>query len=138
MIKMQDNTVTELLAAAQNVTASWANVGDIIDLRDVGQLCVWPEVDINDALNFQIRVVAEKTKTGSDSYTLPIKSASADVVKVEDMYYEFNVDSDQKMVLDWDLDDLISFGRVQIKAGTAGASPGQLDSCGVSKRNRVS
>jgi hypothetical protein len=48
-------------------------------------------------------------------------------VQVEPRYFEFNSDSDQNMVIQAGIDNSIPYIKVQVQAGTVGASPGQID-----------
>ena len=137
LIKLNDNKATELLSTAQNFTGSWVDVNDVIDVKDVNVLGAWLDIDINDGSDVRFRLVGLMEDDATDEYPLPIKTVSASDVKVEDHYYELNVDSDQKVILDFEISDLIPFVKLQMQAGTPGASPAQLESCYLTKRTRI-
>lgn len=119
--------IIPLISAAQNLTASWVDLGFEIDCKGYDSLGLWLTLDINDTNNARVRVLVKHTKAGSEEYVLPIRTVSASDVKVEDEYIEFNTDADQKMVLSWQLDNVIPFIQIQVMAGTVGASAGQID-----------
>ena len=102
-------------------TGSWANLGPIIDASGSDAVGIWINLDINDSTNFRVRAVGRLTATGDD-YLMPIRSASASDVKVEGEYIEFNVDADQKMILEVGTDQVVPFLQFQVQVGVVGAS----------------
>lgn len=117
-----------LLAAAQNFTAAWADCGTEIPTSGSTHLGIWLTLDVNDSLNMRVKALAKHTSGGTDEYELVIKTLSATDVKVDAGYIEFNTDADQKVILSIPLDGLVPYVQLQIMAGTAGATPGQVDS----------
>lgn len=116
-----------LISSAQNFTGSWADLGSEIAVNGFNSIGLWLNIDINDSVNTRVRLIAKHTTAGTNEYSLPLKDASATEVSVVGEYYEFTSDADQKIVLSWDIDNVIPIVQFQIQAGTAGASPGQID-----------
>lgn len=117
-----------LISSAQDFTAAWADLGAEIELKGARWVSLWLNVDINDTLNPQIRLLAKHTSAGTDEYSLPIATVGASDIKVEVEYIELNVDADQKVTLSWEIARSLPYVQFQIKAGTAGATAGQIDS----------
>jgi hypothetical protein len=117
-----------LLAAAQNFTAAWVDVGPEIPTAGATHLGVWLNLDVNDSLDMRIKALAKHTTAGADEYEITIRTLSATDIKVDAGYIEFNTDADQKVILSIPLDGVVPFVQLQIQAGTAGATPGQVDS----------
>jgi len=137
-IRLQDNVPTDVITAPQTVTTGWVDCGEEIDVRDFEQLAVFCNVDINAAANFRIRFVGLHTSGDADEYALPILDVQAGVVNVDQEYFELTDDADQKVILYLSSLDLIPYIKVQISAGTAGATAGQMDELkviGQSKRS---
>lgn len=119
---------TELIASAQNFTAAWADLGDEILTWKYRYLALFLQVDINNTLNARVRILGKTAFAGTLEYTFAISTIGAADIKVEDEYVEFNVDADQNMLIMFKLNGVIPVTQVQIMAGTAGATPGQIDS----------
>lgn len=117
---------TALKATTQDLTASWVDIGSEIQTEGYKQLLLWVNLDINSSNNARIRVLAKRANAGADEYVLPIKTIGTSDVKIEDEYFEFNDDADQKMVIPIDLDNLIPWVQVQVQAGTVGATAGKI------------
>lgn len=122
-----------ILSAAQNLTTSWADLGAEISVVGYTHLGVWVEVDINDSTNVRIRALAKHTQGGSEEYELPILSVGASDIQVEDAYFEFGDDADQKKLLKICTDNIIPFVQLQVQTGVAGASAGQIDTCYITR-----
>lgn len=116
-----------LISSAQDFTAAWVDLGGEIEVNGARWLGLWLDVDINNTNNPQVRVLAKHTANHASEFSLPILTVGASDVKVEEHYIEFNVDADQKVLLSFDLDRVIPYIQVQIKAGTVGATAGQID-----------
>ena len=116
-----------LLAAAQNLTAAWADLGAELTVTGARAIALWVTLDINDSINARVRLLVKWESGGADEYTLPIRTVGAAVVQVEAEYVEFNVDADQQMILSWDLDGLVFYAQFQVQAGVVGAAAGQID-----------
>jgi hypothetical protein len=120
-----------IIAAAQNITASWADLGPEILCDGSNTVCLWVNVDINDALNVRFRALAKHTSAGAVEYQLPTKvvnsTATPWLVQCEGNVLEWNVDgTDFASVFSFDLVNSVKYVQFQVMAGTAGASPGQV------------
>lgn len=126
----QSRLVTqEVKTTPQDITASWVDIGSEIVMAGFSELGLWIDLDINDSENVRIRVLAKNDEVSSTSeYNLPIKTVGSTDVKVESLYYEFNEDDDQKMLLEIDTSGHAKKVQIQIQAGTVGASAGQITS----------
>lgn len=116
-----------LIAAAQNVTGAWADLGDEIEMGGYTRLGLWLTIDINLATDFRVRLLYKHTQAGAEEYNDVIETVSASVVRVEAAYVEFNVDADGLYFIPFEVDNLVPFVQVQIEAGAAGGTPGQVD-----------
>lgn len=118
----------ELIAAAQNLTGAWADLGGELLVGGARSIGLYVELDINDSVNARVRLLAKHTSAGANEYVLPIRTVSTSDVKLQDEYYEFNDDADQNMLLGADLDGVVLYVQFQVQAGTVGAAAGQIDS----------
>lgn len=115
-------------AAPQDLTANWANLGAELFVQGARVIVLWVDLDINGSTNVRVRLLVKRAGAGADEYVLPIYTQAAAVVQVEDHLYEFNVDADQSMALQWTLDSAYSWAQFQVQAGAVGAPAGQIDS----------
>lgn len=123
----------ELISAAQDFTGSWADLGPEVDCRGYNNVRIWLTIDVNNSLDMRVRALVKHESGGVEEYTLPIETYGASDIKVEDAYWEFNVDADQLMVLELDVGNTIPFLQFQIEAGTVGVTAGQVDAAYVTK-----
>jgi hypothetical protein len=123
----------ELITAAQDLTASWADLGDEIEMGGYTELLAWLTIDINNSLDVRVRALVKHTQGGAEEFLLPIQTIGASSVKVEGHYYEFNVDADQLMVLPFHLPNDVPFVQLQVMAGTVGATAGQIDAAEITR-----
>ena len=119
---------TAIKETAQNLTTSWVDIGSEIDVSRYRYLRLWVNLDINDSNNARIRVLHKRAAAGTDEYNEVIQTASASDYKIEDHYFEFNADADQKAAIDIDLKNLAKVIQVQVQCSVVGASAGQIDS----------
>ena len=120
MRQTYDAKVGSLLSAAQDVTASWVDLGSEVETWGSQTITLWVNVDINSSNNIRVRALAKHTSAGTDEYVFPIETAGTSDVDVEDHYFEFNVDADQKMILNWNLNGTVPYIQFQVQAGTVG------------------
>lgn len=111
-----------LLDSNKVATASWANIGPVINCEGSDSVGIFLNMIIGTDLNFRVRAIGRLTATGDD-YLLPIRTASASDVKVEGQYIELNVDADQKIILEVETDQIVPFIQMQIQVGTVGGGP---------------
>lgn len=117
------DTPVALLAADQNVTNAWADLGPEIALSGYTRLSLWLDVTHNTSVNVRVRVLAKHTAAGTQEYVLPILKADTSVdgsyvVKAEDEYIELNVDATQSMLLTWVIDNTVPYIQFQVMAET--------------------
>ncbi len=123
--------MTQLITSAQNFTASWADLGSAINMNQGklgARVAIWLQIDINDTLNARVRALAMKGISDTLEYTFPISTVGTSDVTIEDEYFEFTDDTDRNVILEVVTNGLVPYIQFQISAGTAGASPGQIDS----------
>lgn len=126
-IKKIDNSVVSL-AVDQEVTGSWADLstvvaGPLINAMDCLAISLWLKITINDSTDLRFRVLAAQTESATDFYSFPIEAASATVVDVSPEYKELTDDLDQNIVLPISSADNFPFIKIQVMAGTPGATP---------------
>lgn len=126
------DTPVALIAAAQNLTASWADLGPEIALSGYTRLTVWLAVDINDGYNVRARCLGKHTAASALEYVMPILKPNTTTdgyfaIYAEDEYIELNDDVDQNMILTWTVDNTIPYVQIQVMAVTPGAGPAQID-----------
>ncbi len=117
--------VNTLKGTAQDFTTSWVDYGSEISTDGYDFMSLWLNVDINNSIDARIRIVAKHTR-GGDKYVHSIEVITASVINVEDEFFEFTTDEDQRRVIEITLDDIIPFVQVQIQVGTVGATAGQI------------
>ena len=110
-----------IIAAAQNFTDVWVELGPEIPTAGCTHLGIWLDLAINNSNDMRIKALAKHTAAGPNEYDLPIRVLSATDVKVEPGYIEFNQDANQKVLMSVPLDGVIPFIQFQIKVGTLGA-----------------
>lgn len=113
----------------QGLTNTWANLGGVISVKGANKVTLWIELDIGSSQNARVRAVAKMTADATDVYSFPIESVNASDIKVEDEYYEFNVDADQLMVLEFDMNDSIPYIQFQVQDSNGGNGVIKADSC---------
>lgn len=128
-----DGAAVQLITSAQNLTASWADLGNEVAMGGYNMIAVWVTLDINDSVNARVRVLAKHESGGTEEYTLPIETISASDVKVEAAYFEFNVDADQLMCIPIEIRNVVPYVQVQVQTGTVGTTAGQIDAAYVTR-----
>ena len=118
--------VHDLNASAQSFTDSWVDYGPEISTDGHDRISLWFNIDINDTVDAQVRLLAKHERNGADEYTFPIETVSDSVITIKPEYVEFSEDTDGKRVISFNLDQVVPFVQVQIQAGTIGASAGQI------------
>jgi len=117
-----------LIAAAQDLTANWADLGSELTVGGARFIGLYVELDINGSTNARVRVLAKHTSAGTNEYALAIRTVGAAAVSIEDEYMEFNVDADQSVLLISDLDGVVLYVQYQVQVGAVGGTAGQIDS----------
>lgn len=125
---MQHSTTPILLASSQVVTTGWADFGPVIPCDGYDKLTLFNEIDVNSSVNIRQRILARLTvdpSTGVTEYVLPIQTITSSSILIEGQYLEFNVDSDQNIVTQYNLDGL-HFAQIQIGCSATGATGGTV------------
>jgi hypothetical protein len=117
-----------LIAAAQNLTANWVDLGAELPVGGARVIGLYVELDINGSTNARVRAMAKHESAGTLEYALPIRTAGASSIAVEPEYMEFNVDADQNVLLIVEPEGLALYVQFQVQAGAVGAPAGQIDS----------
>jgi hypothetical protein len=126
---------TTVKETAQAFTTSWVDYGSEVDVEGYNSIAAWIKIDINDTNNPQIRVLAKLDKDGAEEYSIPIQAVGASDVKLEQQYYEFNVDEDASYLLEVLTKGHAKTIQFQIKCGTVGASAGEIEHIYVTLKN---
>jgi len=105
---------------AQTLTTTWADFGDVIDMRSYRKGAYWVILDINDGVDFQVRFLAVPNQTATDEYNQMIATISSTVITIDVEYIELDTDADIYMILTFETNNLIPGIQPQIKVGTDG------------------
>lgn len=119
---------TALISAPQNFTADWADLGGEIDVGGMKYFSVGLEIDKNDSVDMRFRFLTKTALSTTLEFVPCLKPITASVNAIADEYSEFDVDADQNRQLIFNLFGCVQTVQCQIKAGTVGASAGQIDS----------
>lgn len=125
------NKRVELVAAGspQTITGSWANLGNELDIDDFARIALWADIDINSSNDVRFRILYA-LESGGSLYKGQLYSPSASDTKLEDEYYELNVDADGKIVFDVGAIGA-SFAQIQVMVGTVGGTAARILSADV-------
>lgn len=128
---------TNLISSPQELTASWVDLGEVVDATNWSRLFLWIDLDINDSQNVRVRALPKIGKNDTSEYNYVIETVGSSDVKIEPKYFEFNSDSDQKVV--WQVNTLggVPYVQFQVEAGTAGATPGQIETAIVTASRKI-
>ena len=121
------------ISAAQNFTANWVDLGSEIDCRGYSKVGIFLKVTANNSLGMRFRLVGLQATGGTDLFPLPIKVTSSTSVTVNPEYVELASNTDQNIVFSWETENLIPYAKIQIEAGTVGATAGQIATAQVSR-----
>ena len=109
---------------------AWADVGSALRVGGAHYLGAYVDVTINLSTDVRFRVQSMYADGGT-KFLLPIVTENTADIQVEDEYVEMNVDTDQKMLLAWELFAVVNFVQLQASVGTAGGTAATLDDCQV-------
>jgi len=115
-----DSAGIELITAAQDFTAAWADLGPEIPMFGYNKLKLWLTFDINDSTDLRVRVLEKHESGGVEEYEPIIETYSASDIKFEAGYWELNVDADVLHPLVYKGDGCTPYVQAQIMAGTLG------------------
>jgi len=122
MVKTRDNEAVTLISGNQTVTGTWANLGDLVDARDLKKLALWLKFTVNDAQNVRVRAVCKRTEGDSEAFVQMTQTVGTTEVKLDALPLEFNADANTSAVMPFEVDDLFPFVQFQVQAGTAGST----------------
>lgn len=119
------DTPVALIAAAQNITNAWADLGPEISLSGYTRLTLWLAVDNNDGYNVSIRCLGKHTAASAREYVMPIlkpdtTTAGSYVVYAEDEVIVLNDLVDQNIMFTWVIENTIPYVQLQIKGDWTG------------------
>jgi hypothetical protein len=124
-------TPVSILAAAQNFSAAWSDLGPELALQGYTRMGTWIKLTIHDSTNVRLRLLAKHTSAGTNEYMLPITATDVSGtpfnLKVQGEYVELDADADQLILIKWEVDNFIPFVQLQVMAEVAGAVPGHID-----------
>lgn len=126
VLKFEDNEPVDLIQVPVTLTADWQDLGKAMVTKDFDLFSLWFDLDINDSVDVQVRAVAYPTLDLADAYVFPIQTVLGSKVEVQEQYFELSLDVDQKIIIPLSISDLTPFVKIQVKAGTVGASAGQV------------
>lgn len=122
MIFVKDNEI-QTLCNEQVLTAGFVDASDTIDLRDIQSIALMVTLDINDSQDVFVKLVRVE---GSNEYDLPLKYVAPSSIGVLPHQYKLLSNTDQKIMLDYVIDDLLMYGKIKVMATTVGATPGKV------------
>jgi hypothetical protein len=117
---------------AQAFTASWVNLGGVINAKSASAIGLFLKLDVNNTTDMRIRAVGKLTESATDLYYIPIKTVGASKVNVEAEYIEFTNDIDQNAILEIITDGLIPYIQFQIECSVVGVSAGTVAEANIS------
>jgi hypothetical protein len=117
----------QLISSAQNLGTAWADLGSELTLSGAHYVGLYLTLDINLSTNARVRLLAKHSSAHADEFVLPIRTVGVSSIGVNAEYNEFSADADQKVLLSWDLDGVVTYGQFQVQTGTAGGTAGQID-----------
>jgi hypothetical protein len=115
------------------LTAAYQQVGDLIDTHGLKSVGLWADLDVNDSTDITFKLQGYSTQTGGSPYDIPIHMISSTGVN---LYSESRIDKisgDHKIVQSWDVERVVPFVGIFIKAGALGANAGVVLSAKISK-----
>jgi hypothetical protein len=115
-----------LIAAAQDVTLNWADLGAVQDVQGAGHIALFLDITINDSTNVRFRPVWIPIAGGVE-YVAVTRTVAAGVIALTQEYMELDVDASQSIVYSWDVYGTANFVQFQVQAGALGVDPASID-----------
>jgi len=134
MLQLVDNKAVDMIATAQTVTGSWADLGDIFFMGDKNEAALWVELVIHSSQNVRFRFLVSPDAGFTKSYQLPIQNVSSDHVAVLPQYFELDSDADQNILIPLEVGDMGPYVKVQVMAGTVGMAGASVTTAKLSVR----
>lgn len=121
-IRLKDKESVDIITSAQTVTASWADMGEEVDMRDFGKVALWVDIDINGSNDVRFRVLGKKGAAATDEFQIAdLYTSASGLVPVNGKYYEVGTDSDQQLMIPIVFDAQVPFLQFQVIAATLGS-----------------
>ena len=117
----------QLISSPQDCTGTWADLGSEYKLAGARKVALYAELDINSSNNAQVRFLAKHAAAHADEFVLPITTTGTATLDVEDQFYEFASDADQKVMLTVDLGGCVFYGQWQVRVNSVGGTAAQFD-----------
>ena len=120
-----------LLSSAYEITSSFADVGNEIDVRGYNYLILWCIIDIGTSTNVKIRILHKHTFAGSEEFReIYLGTPGSNITSINLNDYEIESDANQlfKLVV-----PVIGTHYVQIQAKDDSDGDGQIDALYVTK-----
>jgi hypothetical protein len=136
-IQKVDNKKVALLASAQTLTGSYADIGDgtnggpYINAMDCDSITLWLKITINSSTGLKVRMVGVNAEADTDLYRPVIKEVAAASVGVKPSEYAISNDASQNILLTFPVSDQIPLVKFQIMATVVGGTAAQVSACGV-------
>jgi hypothetical protein len=127
MLDLTKKIVT-VKSSSQALTDTLADLGSEINVVGFDSINLYLNVDINDSSNVTVAILGKLEEGGTVEYYLPFDTLGTAKTLVDKSLYEINYDADGGQVVSVPLYGA-SFVQVQVKAGTVGASAGNITSC---------
>jgi len=122
------------VAAAQDLTAAFADCGPEIAMSGYNRLGVWLHIDINDSENVRIKALAKRASGGADEYEIAVMTKNSDLITADNnAYTEFVNDEDQTVFIEFEVGNMVPYVQLQVSTGVVGASAGQIDDAYISR-----
>lgn len=129
MIRLKENEVSTLISTPQVLTASAADLGEEIDVREVKRLFLWVDVDINQANNVRFLVLGKMAAAATAEYYIgSVGAASSGLFPVDFAEYELTTDADQKICIPIEMHKGIQYVQIQAYMGTDGGTNADIES----------
>jgi hypothetical protein len=120
-----------LIAAAQTLTASFADVGYEVSTSGYNWAAIWIKLTVQQATNMQIQVLAKHTSAGTEEYNLPIEAVSSGLITISSEVIQFP-DANGLYIVKVPLNNVIPYIQIQIKE-TDNGTDATLDTCYITK-----
>ena len=124
--------VQSLLSSAQDLTASFADVGDEVPVSFFKSFYYYITIDINDSLDPRFKILAKHTNAGAEEYPLSdgsiiVHTQNSYSAAAANRYFELADDEDQLFIIEADIGNNVESLQLQASVGTVGATAGQID-----------
>jgi len=113
-----------IIAAAQNFTNSWVDLGPEIATMGYSRIGLWLNVAVNNSTNMRIKCLAKHTSAGSNEYAFPLTLVDVTGTpffnRVQAEYTQLDNNASQMILLTYQLENLISYCQFQIQVEAVG------------------